>query len=107
MEHPVIHSMKRRCFCHDYYERGIYMITLEVEGRRPILGSLAGGKIVRSPLGAAVAACWRRLTRAQCLALNRLAADICGPGAAALNYAGLVPLEEPHSAAPASFTTAP
>lgn len=61
MEHPVIHSMKRRCFCHDYYERGIYMITLEVEGRRPILGSLAGGQIVRSPLGEAVAACWRQI----------------------------------------------
>ena len=53
--------MKRRCFCHDYYERGIYMITLEVEGRRPILGSLADGQIVRSPLGEAVAACWRQI----------------------------------------------
>lgn len=33
------------------------------------------------------------ITRAQCLALNKLAADICGPGAASLNYAGLIPLE--------------
>ena len=48
-----------------------------------------------------------RLTRSQCLALNQLAADICGPGAAALNYAGLVPLEQPHSAAPIPFFTGP
>ncbi len=53
--------MKRRCFCHDYYERGIYMITLEVEGRRPILGNLVDGQIVSSPLGEAVAACWRQI----------------------------------------------
>ena len=33
--------------------------------------------------------------------------DICGPGAAALNYAGLVPLEQPHSAAPIPFFTGP
>lgn len=35
-------SMKRRCEARDYYERGIYMVTLAVEGRRPILGRLAG-----------------------------------------------------------------
>lgn len=33
------------------------------------------------------------ITRAKCLALNRLAADICGPGAAACDYAELVPIE--------------
>ena len=33
------------------------------------------------------------ITRTQCLALNKLAADICGSGAASLNYAGLIPLE--------------
>ena len=63
MERPVIHSMKRRCFCHDYHERGIYMITLEVEGRRPILGSLAGERVALSPLGEAVADCWRQIPR--------------------------------------------
>ena len=56
-------SMKRRCFCHDYYERGIYMITLETEGRRPILGRLVGEQIALSPIGEAVADCWRQIPR--------------------------------------------
>ena len=139
-----VHSMKRRCFCHDYYERGIYMITLEVEGRRPILGELVGerGAVLVSPCispgekeiaRAALAdglplivllengfapkfkpsgryfdACangkllmlapWphhfekRTITRAQCLALNAMAQEICGPGAAACDYCGAVPI---------------
>lgn len=57
------HSMKRRCFCHDYYERGIYMITLEVDGRRPILGKLVGERVELSELGRAVADCWRQIPR--------------------------------------------
>ena len=57
------HSMKRRCFCHDYYERGIYMITLEVESRRPILGELVGERVELSELGRAVADCWRQIPR--------------------------------------------
>lgn len=63
MEKPIVHSMKRRCFCHDYSGRGIYMITLEVEGRRPLLGRLVGERIVPSPLGEAVADCWRQIPR--------------------------------------------
>ena len=55
--------MKRRCFCHDYFDRGIYMITLEVEGRRPLLGSLAGEQIAPTALGKAVADCWRQIPR--------------------------------------------
>ena len=55
--------MKRRCFCHDYFDRGIYMITLEVEGRRPLLGRLAGEQIAPTPLGEAVADCWRQIPR--------------------------------------------
>ena len=55
--------MKRRCFCHDYYERGIYMITLEVEGRQPILGELVGERIELNELGQAVADCWRQFPR--------------------------------------------
>ena len=35
-------SMKRRDDHHDYTERRMYMITLEVEGRRPIFGRLVG-----------------------------------------------------------------
>ena len=53
--------MKRRCFCHDYFERGIYMITLEVEGRRQLLGRLVGERIEHTPLGKAVAGCWRQI----------------------------------------------
>ena len=35
-------SMKRRDDHHDYTERRMYMITLEVEGRRPVFGRLIG-----------------------------------------------------------------
>ena len=35
-------SMKRRDDHHDYSERRMYMITLEVEGRRPVFGRLVG-----------------------------------------------------------------
>ncbi len=37
------HSMKRRCFAHDYRGRSIYLITLEVAGRRPLLGRIVTG----------------------------------------------------------------
>lgn len=35
-------SMKRRDDHHDYTERRIYMITIEVDGRRPVFGTLVG-----------------------------------------------------------------
>ena len=35
-------SMKRRDIHHDYTSRRMYMVTLEVEGRRPIFGHLVG-----------------------------------------------------------------
>ena len=53
-------SMKRRRIGHNYKSRCIYMITLVVEGRRPLLGSVIGdgesqtAKVRRSPLGDAV-----------------------------------------------------
>ena len=34
------HNMKRRKPWHDYHRKGTYMLTLVVEGRQPILGSL-------------------------------------------------------------------
>ncbi len=37
------HSMKRRCFVHDYKGRSIYLVTLEVAGRRPLLGRIVAG----------------------------------------------------------------
>lgn len=53
-------SMKRRRVGHDYQGRCVYMITLAVEGRRPLLGMVTGdGETVTavfepSPLGEAV-----------------------------------------------------
>lgn len=36
------HSMKRRSPWHDYHRKGTYMLTLVVEGRKPLLGRLSG-----------------------------------------------------------------
>ena len=35
-------SMQRRCVDHDYTERMMYMVTMTVEGRRPLLGMVVG-----------------------------------------------------------------
>ena len=35
-------SMQRRCVDHDYTERMMYMVTMTVEGRRPLLGTVVG-----------------------------------------------------------------
>ena len=62
-------SMKRRDDHHDYNERRMYMITLEVEGRRPVFGHLVGDafaprgsanepRIELSELGKAVQSEW-------------------------------------------------
>ena len=34
------HNMKRRKPWHNYHHKGTYMLTLVVEGRRPVLGKL-------------------------------------------------------------------
>ncbi|MBO7577480.1 MAG: hypothetical protein J6T43_00610 [Prevotella sp.] len=62
-------SMKRRDEHHDYTERRMYMITLELEGRRPLFGHLVGDafapvgseyepRIELSELGCAVQSEW-------------------------------------------------
>ena len=62
-------SMLRRRVGHDYESRRIYLITMTVEGRRSILGTLMGDasaiegspdapRVVLSPLGEAVQQCW-------------------------------------------------
>lgn len=66
-----IPSMKRRCDSHDYTKRGIYMITMVTEGRRPLFGTLKGNPmvtegedkphIVLSPLGERVKDCWQSI----------------------------------------------
>ena len=66
-------SMKRRCNQNDYLDRGIYMITIAIEGRKPILGKLAGNPdikegedaphVILSPMGEAVRDCWMAIPR--------------------------------------------
>ena len=62
-------SMKRRSNINDYYGRRIYMVTMAVEGRRPLLGTLRGSStvadgqegapcVVPTPLGLEVIRCW-------------------------------------------------
>ena len=64
-------SMKRRCEYNDYTDRGIYMITIAIEGRKPLLGVLTGKaeategddrpNVVLSPLGEKVKECWMNI----------------------------------------------
>ena len=65
-------SMHRRDDHHDYTERRMYMITIEVEGRRPVFGHLTGdpfapagsgreARIQLSELGMAVEREWRAI----------------------------------------------
>ena len=61
-------SMKRRCEQQDYTERGLYLITLVIEGRKPLLGELKGNPDVKegdnkpqvflSLFGERVKECW-------------------------------------------------
>lgn len=62
-------SMLRRRVGHDYQSRRIYLITMTVEGRRPLLGTLVGNadapddnpeapRVELSPLGLEVQRCW-------------------------------------------------
>lgn len=66
-------SMKRRCSMHDYRDRGIYMITMVTEGRRPLFGSLCGHPdemegeqrphVVLTAMGEKVEQCWKEIAR--------------------------------------------
>ena len=40
-------SMKRRCEQQDYTERGLYLVTLVIEGRKPLLGELKGNPDIK------------------------------------------------------------
>jgi REP element-mobilizing transposase RayT len=61
----IQHNMKRRIPYHNYRDKGTYMLTLVVEGRKPLFGSLQGDglatsgtekepKVILSPLGKAI-----------------------------------------------------
>ena len=65
-------SMKRRSDINDYHGRLIYLVTLAVEGRRPLLGQVVGNplaaegsadapRIELSALGGAVFDCWQQI----------------------------------------------
>ena len=65
-------SMQRRCVGHDYTGRQMYMITMTTEGRRPLLGTLAGRsdapddsadapRVMLTELGQRVEACWNEI----------------------------------------------
>ena len=62
--------MHQRSHHHDYHGRGIYLITLCTEGRRPLLGRLVGGgpneaAIIPTPLGEEVLRCWYQIPEIQ------------------------------------------
>ena len=73
MQQDKVASMKRRCEYNDYTDRGIYMITIATEGRRPLLGTLIGKaevtegaerpNVVLSSLGEKVKECWMNIPR--------------------------------------------
>ena len=64
----IQHNMKRRFPCHNYSDKGTYMLTLVVEGRKPLFGTLKGDglapsgsenepRVILSPLGKAILNC--------------------------------------------------
>ena len=58
--------MHQRSLHHDYHGRGIYLITLCTEGRRPLLGRLVGSSttdasIEPTALGHEVLRCWEQI----------------------------------------------
>ena len=67
-------SMKRRSNINNYYGRHIYMVTMAVEGRRPLLGTLTSSStivdgqsgapcVVPTLLGQEVIRCWDLIPR--------------------------------------------
>lgn len=71
--HPELgrhQSMKRRHDRHDYQSPCIYMITLAIKGRRPLLGAVCNPDdshhqpwFKPSPLGDLISQCWREMPR--------------------------------------------
>ena len=58
-------SMKRRSDINNYHGKHVYMLTLAVEGRRPLLGILEGGEeaahVRSTELGKEVKRCWEEI----------------------------------------------
>ena len=62
--------MHQRSIHHDYHGRGIYLITLCTEGRKPLLGTLVGSSldeaaIAPTALGHEVLRCWEQIPEVQ------------------------------------------
>jgi hypothetical protein len=75
----IQHNMKRRFPCHNYSDKGTYMLTLVVEGRKPLFGTLQGDSL--APTGSEneprdYHMQHKTISREQCLMLNRLAEEI-------------------------------
>lgn len=63
-------QMHKRSLHHDYHGRGIYLITLCTEGRRPLLGKLTGSSLSEAAiepteLGREVLRCWEQIPMVQ------------------------------------------
>ena len=63
-------EMHQRSLHHDYHGRGIYLVTLCTEGRRPLLGSLVGSSLADAAieptaLGREVLHCWEQIPAMQ------------------------------------------
>ena len=66
---------------HDYYGKGIYLITLVVREREPLLGSLAGDaahpEVLLSPLGEEVCKAWEQTSARQAEHGNNVVVHAC------------------------------
>ena len=66
---------------HDYYGKGIYLITLVVREREPLLGSLAGDaqhpEVLLSPLGEEVHKAWEQTSARQAEHGNHVVVHAC------------------------------
>ena len=66
---------------HDYYGKGIYLITLVVREREPLLGSLAGDaahpEVLLSPLGEVVKQIWEQTSARQAEHGNNVVVHAC------------------------------
>lgn len=59
---PAIHHRRSiRLRGHDYAGGGVYFVTLCVADRRPLFGTVVGGRMALNDAGRIAAACWREI----------------------------------------------
>ena len=78
---------------HDYYGRGVYLVTLVISGRAPLLGKLGGDAVHLSSLGEKVRQEWDAIPARQMVHGNKVAvhACICMPD----HFHGVIEVLEP------------